>query len=153
VCSSDLAEKCLLYIGNPTPQIIANFTAFTDTAVTFIPADTAFAKSLGIREGKWAILSGATATYAEIDIAKLPREIPDFLAKRKDRRVLTAEVDRIFQDHIDTVWGWLAKLEPYRLETAGALMGWFVEFITSMDAYTFVILVSVFVTIARRMRR
>jgi hypothetical protein len=138
------AEKCLLYIGKPTPDLIENYTGFTEMGIAFIETDSGFARSLAIGENKWALLSGVTGTYAGIDIGKVYKEIASFTSKKAKRADLSREVDWVFDDFVEAARGMVGKLNP------APLFAWVGDKLGGLDSYTLIIVLMIFVPTVMR---
>ncbi|OHT09988.1 hypothetical protein TRFO_20990 [Tritrichomonas foetus] len=94
---------CLLRSGQPNESIMSNFTNFVEAPTTWISSSSSFAKSLNLKPGEWALITGKTKQYVKIDINQKYVEISKFLNNKSKLKPLECEVDWTFRSLFETL--------------------------------------------------
>lgn len=115
----ECSRICLLHIGEPSQELISEFTNFTETPVAWTSSSSNFAQSLNIKNGNWILINGKQRKYAKIDIKQKYVEISKFNAKKLAMHPLKCEIDWSFdtlcEKAKDSLISTLKYLNPLKL--------------------------------------
>lgn len=110
---------CFMHAGEPNDKLFSNFSSFTEVATVWTPADSTLAKSMGLKKGEWALISGGKMKYKKVNIDEKYKHISSFLSGRMSMSTMTAKPDWTIPTMIragkKSVVGLFSSLNPMRL--------------------------------------